>query len=105
MGGEITHQVECNMFFKGHIERVRIDVCSLEKMEVILGIPWLAVHNPEIDWKKEEVKITRCSPICGRKKKEEKNKEVRKIEEEKTVEKLVPRRFWKWKKVFGKAVS
>jgi len=37
----------------------------------------------------------RCPPICGRKKKEEKNKEVRKIEEEKIVEKLVPRRFWK----------
>jgi len=30
---------------------------------------------------------------------------VRKIEEEKTVEELVPRRFWKWKKVFGKAKS
>ena len=27
---------------------------------------------------------------------------MRKIKEEKTVEKLVPRRFWKWKKVFGK---
>jgi len=35
----ITHQVECNMFFKGHIERVRIDVCNLGKTEVILGMP------------------------------------------------------------------
>jgi len=37
--GAITHQVECNMFFKGHVERVRMDVCNLEKMEVILGMP------------------------------------------------------------------
>ena len=29
-------------------------------------------------------------------------RQVRKTEEEKTVEELVPRRFWKWKKVFEK---
>jgi len=101
----ITHQIEYNMFFKKHIERVRIDVCNLEKTEVILDMLWLAAHNLEIDWEKGEVKMTRCPPIYGRKKKEEKNKEVRKIEEEKTVEELVPKRFWKWKKVFGKAES
>jgi len=39
VGGAITHQVECNMFFKGHVERVRMDVCNLEKTEVILGMP------------------------------------------------------------------
>ena len=49
IGGAITHQVECNMFFKGHIKRVRMDVCNLGKTEVILGMPWLAAHNPEID--------------------------------------------------------
>jgi len=37
------------MFFKGHVERVRMDVCNLGKIEVILGMPWLAAHNPEID--------------------------------------------------------
>ena len=93
------------MFFKGHIERVRMDVCNLEKTEVILGMPWLAAHNPEIDWEKGGVKMTRYPPIYRRKKKKEKNKEVRKIEEKKTVEELVPRRFWKWKKVFEKAES
>ena len=35
----IMHQVEYNMFFKEHIERVRIDICNLGKMEVILGMP------------------------------------------------------------------
>ena len=104
IGEAITHQVKCNMFFKGHVERIKINVYNLGKTEVILGILQLAAHNPEIDWEKREVKITRCLPICGRKKKKEK-KMVRKIEEEKTVEELVPRRFWKWKKVFGKAKS
>jgi len=49
VGGAIMHQVECNMFFKGHIERARMDVCNLGKTELILDMPWLAVHNPEID--------------------------------------------------------
>ena len=40
-----------------------------------------------------------------RRKRKKKNKEVRKIEEEKTVEELVLKRFWKWKKMFGKAES
>jgi len=107
-GGAITHQVECNMFFKEHVERVRIDICNLEKTEVILGIPWLAVHNPEIDWEKGEVKITCCPPICGRKKQEGKKKEVKKVkkdEDEETLKRLVPKRFWKWKRVFGKKES
>ena len=47
--GAIIHQVECNIFFKGHMERARIDVYNLGKMELILGMLWLAAHNPEID--------------------------------------------------------
>jgi len=38
VGGAIIHQVECNMFFKGHVERVRMDVYNLGKIEVILGM-------------------------------------------------------------------
>jgi len=97
-GGAITHQVECNMFFKGHIERIRIDVCNLGKTEVILGMLWLAAHNPKIDWEKEEVKMTCCPPIYGRKKQKRKKKKVKKIEKDKDKEmlkRLVPKRFWK----------
>jgi len=93
------------MFFKKHIKRVRIDIYNLGKTKVILGILWLAAHNPEMDWEKGEVKMMRCPPIYRRKKEKEKNKEVRKIEEKKMVEELVLRKFWKWKKVFGKVKS
>jgi len=68
-GEAITHQVECNMFFKGHVERARMDVYNLGKTEVILGMPWLVAHNPEIDWEKEKVKIIYCLSICGRRRK------------------------------------
>jgi len=33
---------------------------------VILGMLWLAHHNPEIDWRTGEMKMTRCPEECGR---------------------------------------
>ena len=84
--GTITHQVKCNMFYKGHVERIRINVCDLEKTEVILGMPWLTAHNLEINWETEEVKITRCLLLCGgRSQKKEKVKRLVTKEEEKIV--------------------
>jgi len=52
--------------------------------------------------------MAHCPPICGRKKQKEKEKEVKKVEKDKnkeTLKKLVPKRFWKWKRVFGKKES
>jgi len=37
-----------------------------QKWGVILGMPWLERHNPEIDWKTGEVKMTRCPEECGK---------------------------------------
>jgi len=30
-GEAITHQVKANVYYKGHVERIRIDVCDLGK--------------------------------------------------------------------------
>jgi len=65
-GGSITHQVEVNVFYKNHVERMRMDVYNLGKTEVILGMPWLQAYNPEINWEMGEVKMMRCPPLCGR---------------------------------------
>jgi len=59
-GGRIEYEIECNIYFEDHVERIRIDIYKLERMKVIFGIPWLAIHNPEIDWEKGEVKMMRC---------------------------------------------
>jgi len=86
-GGAIIYQVECNVFYKGYVERIRMDMCDLGKIGVILGIPWLVAHNPEINWETEEVKITRCPPLCGGKSsKREKIKRVAMKEEKKIVQ-------------------
>ena len=118
------------MYYKGYIERMKIDVCDLEKTDVILGMLQLQIHNLEINWEIGEVKIIRCLPLCRRNiklKKEKKAKRVKRvatIEEEKIVrwavynkenwrkgeeiadyrkiEEMVPQRFLRQKKVFRK---
>ena len=62
----IEHTVEVNIYYQGHRERTKIDVIEEQKWMVILGMPWLAWHNPEIDWKTGEVKMTRCPEECGK---------------------------------------
>jgi len=93
-GGLVTHKIEVNVYYQGHVERIKLDVCDLERTKVILGMLWLAAHNPKIDWEREKVKITRCPPLCRRnevvkkskeRKKIVKRKETRKIEEKKTI--------------------
>jgi len=122
-----------NVYYKGHVERMRMDVCELRKTEIILGMPWLVAHNPEINWKTREVKMTRCLSLCGRvrikeKERKKKGKRVVTLEKEKIVrwaiddkedwgreeeiekdhrkiKEMVPRKFLKWRKVFGKVKS
>ena len=64
--GPIENTMEVNIYYQGHRERMKIDVIGGQKWTVILGMLWLAHHNPEIDWRTEEVKMTRCSEKCGK---------------------------------------
>ena len=87
----ITYQVEVNMYYRSHVERIRMDMCNLEKTNMILGMLWLQVHNPEINWKTGEVMMIRCSPLCRRNTKLEKRQKAKKgkrvviLKEEKIV--------------------
>jgi len=64
--GPIKHTVEVNIYYQGHRERMEINIIGGQKWSVILEMPWLAHHNPEIDWKTEEVKMTRCPEEYGK---------------------------------------
>ena len=130
----ITYQVEVNVYYKNYIKRMKIDIYNLERTEVILGVPQLQVHNLKINWKIGKIKIIRCLSLCGRNTKKKKNRKAEKerriatIEEEKIIKQIVknkkdwekkeevkvgyrkikeivPKRFLKWKKVFGKVES
>jgi len=104
-----------------------MDICELGKTNMILGMPWLTAHNSEIDWKKGEVRMTRCPPLCRkavriREKKETREEEKKivrwavdkkedwgRVEEmeadHRKIEEMVPKWFHKWLKVFGKVES
>jgi len=118
--GPIVDTVEMEIFFRGHKERTSIDMIEGQKWSVILGMSWLRCHNPEIDWKTEEVKMTRCLDECGKKwktgrqtklgwKKQEEREEKENKEEDlielRATEEMVPRRFHKYLKVFEKKDS
>jgi len=50
--------------------------------------------------------MTQCSPIYRKRKQEEKEvKKAEKDEDKKVLRKLIPKKFWRWKKVFGKKES
>jgi len=63
----IVDTVEVEIFFKGDKKQMSIDVIGGQKWSVILGMSWLACHNPEIDWKTGEVQMMRCLDKCGKK--------------------------------------
>jgi len=57
-----------------------MDICELGKTDIILGMPWLAAHNPEIDWEKGEVRMMRCLLLWGKAVRIKGKKEVREKE-------------------------
>ena len=56
----IENTVEVNIYYQGHRERMEINVIGGQKWNIILGMLWLAYHNPKINWRTGEVKMTRC---------------------------------------------
>ena len=64
--GPIEHTMEVNIYYQGHRERTKIDVIGGQKWTVILEMLWLARHNPEINWRTGEMKMTRCPEECGK---------------------------------------
>jgi transposase InsO family protein len=63
-GGAITEVVSLVLKYQEHSERALFAVTSLGGQDLILGLPWLKQHNPEVDWETGEVRMTRCNTRC-----------------------------------------
>ena len=50
------------LIINGHSETMLLFVTSLAYFDIVLGLPWLESHNPEINWK--EGNICFNSPSC-----------------------------------------
>jgi len=64
--GLIENTVKVNIYYQEYKKRTEIDVIGGQKWNVILEMPWLACHNPEIDWRIGKVKMIRCLEECGK---------------------------------------
>jgi hypothetical protein len=60
--GVVTEQVTCTMRKGTHVEQITLDVVPLGKHAIIIGMPWLQVHNPHLDWVTR--KVTFGSEYC-----------------------------------------
>lgn len=64
--GDITHVAHVDLDINGHTEKQIFYITNLGKYDIILGKPWLAKHNPYIDWTENAVTFnsnycrTRC---------------------------------------------
>ena len=62
--GMVTEQVRCRVRKGTHSEFITFDVVPLGKHAIIIGMPWLWTHNPNMDW--ERSKLSFDSDYCRR---------------------------------------
>lgn len=64
--GRITHEVHLKIFVGEHSETLVCDITDIGDDNVILGINWLRLHNPDIDWDRSTLKFSssHCQHSC-----------------------------------------
>jgi hypothetical protein len=62
--GPIEEIVDVILRYETHMERTKFAVTRLGGQQMLLGLPWLREHNPEIDWSSGEVKMSHCPARC-----------------------------------------
>jgi len=62
--GAITEELEALLTFGRHTERARFAVANLGRQSLIIGHSWLLHHNPEVDWTRQKVAMSRCPSSC-----------------------------------------
>lgn len=65
--GPVTHDIQTNMTTgQQHHETIRLHAIKLAGAPVILGIPWLRLHNPLVDWRNHTLQFIRkkCATQC-----------------------------------------
>ena len=62
--GSIMEEVEVILRYSRHTEKARLAVANLGRQTAIIGHSWLTHHNPEVDWARQSVTMSRCPPEC-----------------------------------------
>ena len=59
----IEETIPLTMTFQQHHEELTLDVVRMISHDVVLGMPWLKLHNPNIDWGKRVLTFERCNCV------------------------------------------
>ena len=62
--GTITEVAVLDMEVGEHTETVVFIVTDIGEEDVIIGLDWLREHNPNIDWEKGSLCLSRCPDTC-----------------------------------------
>ena len=65
-GGPVTHDAQIHLTINHHEEDIRLDCIEIGNAPIILGLPWLKLHDPVIGWKNHTVKFhsDHCAEKC-----------------------------------------
>ncbi|KAG5719202.1 hypothetical protein E4T56_gene11785 [Termitomyces sp. T112] len=62
--GTINSVVDLVLCYQNYVEHTMFAVPSLDRQDMILGFMWLCKHNPEVDWTKGQITMSRCPWKC-----------------------------------------
>ena len=62
--GQITHQVQLRVSVQGHSSNEWFHVVDLGGKSIIIGMTWLKLHNPTIDWISGKLSFKNCPKTC-----------------------------------------
>jgi hypothetical protein len=57
--GLLTHDVITHLKVRDHAEVIRLGIVSMP-YPVLLGLDWLKLHNPAIDWARGQLSLSCC---------------------------------------------
>jgi len=65
-GGPVTHDAQVRLTFNHHEEEIWLHCITIGNAPIILGLPWLKLHDPVIGWKNQSVRFhsDHCAEKC-----------------------------------------
>jgi len=65
-GGPVTHDTQIHLTFDQPEEDIRLHCITIGNAPIILGLPWLKLHDPVIGWKNHTVQFhsDHCADSC-----------------------------------------
>jgi hypothetical protein len=64
--GPVTHDTSVELIINNHGEKIKLHCITIGNSPIIMGVPWLKKHNPNIDWREGRVTFDseKCAKMC-----------------------------------------